>query len=295
MRDLHLPGRSSVLAENGMCATSHPLAAQAALDILKNGGNAMDAAIAGAVLLGICEPQMTGIGGDCFILFSPSGSNEIMSMNGSGSAPSLASGNDLRDRDLLSIPLDSPHAVTIPCAVDAFCKLSEDWGTLGLDTILQPAIYYATHGVPIAQRVAYDLAELTEKLNSAGKEFYLPWGRAPKVGESFAHPGQVKVLKEIAKYGRDGFYFGEVAEDMVNSLQKLGGVHTMDDFSSMEAFYTNPISGNFSKFELVEHPPNGQGATAILLCNILKHFPISSMEPFGFERCLLYTSDAADE
>ena len=292
MRDFHLPGRSSVFAENGMCATSHPLAAQAALEILKNGGNAMDAAIAGAVLLGICEPQMTGIGGDCFILFSPSGSNEIMSMNGSGSAPSLASANDLRDRDLLSIPLDSPHAVTIPCAVDAFCKLSEDWGTLGLDTILQPAIHYATHGVPIAERVAYDLAELTEKLNSAGKEFYLPWGRAPKVGELFAHPGQVKVLKEIAKHGRDGFYSGEVAEDMVNSLQKLGGVHTMDDFSSMEAFYTNPISGNFSKFELVEHPPNGQGATAILLCNILKHFPISSMEPFGFERTHIETEAA---
>ena len=249
MRDLHLPGRSSVLAENGMCATSHPLAAQAALEILKNGGNAMDAAIAGAVLLGICEPQMTGIGGDCFILFSPSGSDEIISMNGSGSAPSLVNANDLRDRNLSSIPLDSPHAVTIPCAIDAFCKLSEDWGTLGLDTILQPAIHYATHGVPIAERVAYDLAELTEKLNSAGKEFYLPWGRAPKVGESFAHPGQVKVLKEIAKHGRDGFYSGEVAEDMVKSLQKLGGVQTMDDFSDMEAFYTNPISRNFAKFE----------------------------------------------
>ena len=102
-------------------------------------------------------------------------------------------------------------------------------------------------------------------------------------------PGQVKVLNEIAKKGRDGFYSGEVAEDMVNSLQKLGGTHTMDDFSNMEAFYTNPIAGKFSKFELVEHPPNGQGATAILLCNILKHFPISSMEPFGFERTHIET------
>ena len=114
MRDFHFPGRSSVLAENGMCATSHPLAAQAALEILKNGGNAMDAAIAGAVLLGICEPQMTGIGGDCFILFSPSGSNEIKSMNGSGYAPSLANADELRDEALSSIPLYSAHAVTIP-------------------------------------------------------------------------------------------------------------------------------------------------------------------------------------
>ena len=289
MRDFHFPGRSSVLAENGMCATSHPLAAQAALEILKNGGNAMDAAIAGAVLLGICEPQMTGIGGDCFVLFSPSGSNEIKSMNGSGYAPSLANADELRDEALSSIPLNSAHAVTIPCAIDAFCKLSTDWGKLGLDTILQPAIHYAEHGVPIAERVAYDLAELTENLNPAGREFYLPWGRAPRVGELFAHPGQVKVLNEIAKKGRDGFYSGEVAEDMVNSLQKLGGTHTMDDFSNMEAFYTNPIAGKFSKFELVEHPPNGQGATAILLCNILKHFPISSMEPFGFERTHIET------
>ena len=231
MRDFHFPGRSSVLAENGMCATSHPLAAQAALEILKNGGNAMDAAIAGAVLLGICEPQMTGIGGDCFVLFSPSGSNEIKSMNGSGYAPSLANADELRDEALSSIPLNSAHAVTIPCAIDAFCKLSADWGKLGLDTILQPAIHYAEHGVPIAERVAYDLAELTENLNPAGREFYLPWGRAPRVGELFAHPGQVKVLNEIAKKGRDGFYSGEVAEDMVNSLQKLGGTHTMDDFS----------------------------------------------------------------
>ena len=222
MRDFHLPVRSSVLAERGMCATSHPLAAQAALEILKNGGNAMDAAIAGALLLGICEPQMTGIGGDCFALFSPPNSNEIKSMNGSGIAPEFAHADKLRAEGLKSIPLHSPHAVTIPCAIDAFCKLSNDWGQLGLDRILQPAIHYAEHGVPIAERVAYDLAELTENLNPAGRDFYLPWGRAPKVGELFAHTGQVKVLKEIAKYGRDGFYTGEVAEDMVTSLQNLG-------------------------------------------------------------------------
>ena len=128
MRDFHLPGRSSVLAENGMCATSHPLAAQAALEILKNGGNAMDAAIAGAILLGICEPQMTGLGGDCFVLFSPAGSDEIKSMNGSGTAPISANADNLRAQGLTSIPLNSPHAVTIPGAVDAFCKLSNDWG-----------------------------------------------------------------------------------------------------------------------------------------------------------------------
>ena len=139
MRDFHLPGRSSVLAENGMCATSHPLAAQAALEILKNGGNAMDAAIAGALLLGICEPQMTGIGGDCFILFSP-GSDEIISMNGSGSALGLANANDLRDRNLSSIPLGSHmqlqfhvqamHSATI-------LKTNWDWIALQPATTMQ--------------------------------------------------------------------------------------------------------------------------------------------------------------
>jgi gamma-glutamyltranspeptidase/glutathione hydrolase len=140
MRDFYSKGRSTVFAENGMCATSHPIAAQAAVDMLKNGGNAMDAAIAGAVLLGICEPQMTGIGGDCFVLFSPAGRDDVLAMNGSGRAPANLTAGMLRASGHDKVPLRDPSAVTIPTAIDAFCTLSEDWGKLGLDRILQPSM-----------------------------------------------------------------------------------------------------------------------------------------------------------
>lgn len=155
MRDFHLPGRSAVFAGNGLCATSHPLAASVAVDMLKRGGNAMDAALAGAVLLGICEPQMTGIGGDCFVLYSRPGSG-VQALNGSGCAPAAASAAALRARGLETVPLSSAEAVTIPCAIDAFCRLAESEGRLGLDTLLQPAIDYAEEGVPVAPRTAFD-------------------------------------------------------------------------------------------------------------------------------------------
>ena len=153
MRDFHTPGRSATFATNGMCATSHPLAAKTAIDILQRGGNAMDAAIAGAVLLGICEPQMTGIGGDCFVLFTKPGDPTIHALNGSGRAPAGASASALRAAGHETVPLQSAHAVTVPGAVDAFCQLSADHGRLGLDTLLAPTIRYAEEGVPVAPKV----------------------------------------------------------------------------------------------------------------------------------------------
>ena len=143
MRDFHLPGRSPVLATNGMCATSHPLATKTAIDILQSGGNAMDAAIAGAVLLGICEPQMTGIGGDCFILWSDTPDSPVQALNGSGRAPAALDAEMLRASGETKIPELSAHAVTIPAAVDAFCHLAETVGRLGLPDLLAPAICYA--------------------------------------------------------------------------------------------------------------------------------------------------------
>ena len=142
MRDFHLPGRSATYAANGMCATSHPLAAKTAIDILERGGNAVDAAIAGAVLLGICEPQMTGIGGDCFVLFNTPGDQTVHALNGSGRAPAGASAAALRAEGHDVIPLRSAHAVTVPGAIDAFCQLSADHGKLGLDALLDPAILF---------------------------------------------------------------------------------------------------------------------------------------------------------
>lgn len=284
MRDFHMPGRSAIHATNGICATSHPLAAKVAVEVMERGGNAVDAAIAGAVLLGICEPQMTGIGGDCFVLLKPAGREDVIALNGSGRAPAGYSAQGMRDRGLTAVPLHGVEAVTLPGAVDAFCRLSADWGKLGLDAVLAPAIRYAEEGVPVAPRVAFDWAGDAEHLQGAARRHYLVNGRVPKVGEIFRAPGQAEVLRRIAKEGRKGFYEGEVAEDMVASLRALGGTHEMEDFAGVACDYTTPVGGSYKGVELLEHPPNGQGATAILMLNILSHFDLAGMDPFGAER-----------
>lgn len=287
MRDLHQPGRSAVFAENGMCATSHPLAAKVAIDTLQQGGNAMDAAIAGAVLLGICEPQMTGIGGDCFALFSPAGTDDVLAFNGSGVAPAAANAETLRAQGHATTPTNTAAAVTVPGAVDAFCQLSEKWGKLGLDRILAPAIHYAEHGVPVAPRVAFDWSQSVGNLQGIARDYFLTNGKAPAIGAKFSAPKQAEVLRKIAAQGRDGFYKGDVAEDMCASLNAFGGVHTLDDFATLQTCQTDPISGEYASHELFEHPPNGQGATAVLLLNMLSQFDLSSMDPFGTERAHL--------
>lgn len=284
MRDFHKPGRSAVFAQNGMCATSHPLAAQVAVDVLKRGGNAMDAAIAGAVLLGICEPQMTGIGGDCFALVSPANSDEVLAFNGSGTAPNTADPAALRAAGHTEIPAKNVESVTIPAAIDGFCQMAETWGKLGLDTILEPSIHYAEEGIPVAPRVASDWASGEANLQGAARRHYLKDGTALKTGEIFRAPKQAEVLRRIAKFGRSAFYEGEVAEDMVNTLRGMGGGHDLEDFANMHAFQTKPIQGSYAGHDLIEHPPNGQGATANLLLNILSHFNLTSMAPFGIER-----------
>ncbi len=285
MRDFQLPGRSATYASNGMCATSHPLAASTAIDILKAGGNAVDAAIAGAVLLGICEPQMTGIGGDCFMLIKPAGSDDVIAVNGSGRGPAGLSAAALRGAGHVNMPLyGNPASVTLPGAIDAFCKVSADHGRLGMDRLLAPAIRYADEGVPVAPRVAFDWAGDVDTLSGDARRFYLIDGAAPKPGQTFRAPGQAEVLRRIAAQGRDGFYTGEVAEDMVASLNALGGTHTMADFAAVACDYTTPISGAYRGIELIEHPPNGQGATAILMLNILDHFDIAAMDPRGAMR-----------
>jgi len=284
MRDFHFPGRSEVYASNGMCATSHPIGASVAIDILKRGGTAMDAAIAGALVLGICEPQMTGIGGDLFALVSPAGSNSIHAYNGSGHAPARASAEALRAQGHKTVPLFGPDAVTIPTALHAFAAMSEKWGKLGLDTLLAPTIHYAETGVPVAPRVAFDWIEASNCLQGAGKTHFLIDGKIPKAGEIFRAPGQAEVLKRVAKQGIKAFYEGEVAQDMLEALNTLGGVHTEQDFANVTSQETTPISGNYKSKELFEHPPNGQGATAILMLNILKHFDIAAMDPFGTQR-----------
>ncbi|MFN4193272.1 MAG: gamma-glutamyltransferase family protein [Tabrizicola sp.] len=281
MRDLQLPGRSAVYACNGMCATSHPIASQVAIEVLKSGGNAVDAAIAGALVLGIAEPQMTGIGGDCFVLLKPAGSEEIVALNGSGRSPAGLNADDLRARGLTAMPIQAVEAVTLPGAIDAFCRLNADYGLKPLAEVLAPAIHYAEEGIPVAPRVAFDWADDLSCLKGAARDFYTLNGQAPGVGQIFRAPGQAEVLRRIAREGRAGFYEGEVAEDMITSLRALGGTHTLDDLAATACDYTVPVSGSYHGVDLVEHPPNGQGATAILMLNILSHFDLKSMDPFG--------------
>ena len=284
MRDFHLPGRSPVLAANGMCATSHPLAALTAVDILRRGGNAMDAAITGAILLGICEPQMTGIGGDCFVLFNKPGTPEILAFNGSGRAAAATMAADLRAGGHEIVPPTSPDAVTIPGAVEAFCRLAQDHGRLGLEALFEPAIRYAEEGVPVAPRVAMDWAEGSKVLQGHGRAHYLFGGKPLAVGQMFRAPGQAEVLRRIARDGSKAFYEGEVAEDMLASLKEMGGRHTAADFAGLSGDYTAPVSGTYKGLELLEHPPNGQGATAILMLNILAQFDLAAMDPLGSQR-----------
>jgi gamma-glutamyltranspeptidase/glutathione hydrolase len=284
MRDFHLPGRSPIFASNGICATSHPLAAHVAVDMLERGGNAMDAAIAGAVLLGLCEPQSTGIGGDCFVLFSPAGSDEILALNGSGRAPAAANAADSRAQGLKAIAPYSAQAVTIPGAVDAFCRLNTEHCKLGLETLLAPSIHYAEEGIPIAPRVSFDWHESGSNLQGHGLTHYMPTGTPPDTGAIFRSPAQAEVLRRIAREGRAAFYEGEVAEDMVATLNAAGGCHTLADFSATACTYTTPIHGPYKGVDLVEHPPNGQGATAILMLGILSHFDIGSLDPLGSTR-----------
>ena len=284
MRDFQKPGRSAVFAANGMCATSHPLASATAVRLLQEGGNAVDAAVGAAILLGICEPQMTGIGGDCFVLLKPPGEDRVIALNGSGRAPAALAAADLRARGLSAIPEGGPESVTVPGAIDAFCRLSEDWGRIGLPDTLAPAIRYAEEGVPVAPRVAFDWGLAVDALQGAARAHYLLAGAAPRSGQVFRAPGQAEVLRRISAGGRAAFYEGEVAEDMVAALRAAGGVHTLDDFASTACDYVEPVAGTYKGVELLEHPPNGQGATAILMANILAHFDLPSMDPFGVER-----------
>ncbi|MBL1437542.1 MAG: gamma-glutamyltransferase family protein [Rhodobacteraceae bacterium] len=287
MRDYQQDGRSVVLSQNGMCATSHPLAAKVAVNILEAGGNAVDAGIAAAMVLNICEPQMTGLGGDCFALLQPAPGVQPIGLNASGRAPAGLSADRLRAAGHATIPDGSANAVTIPGAVDGFVTLSHDHGKLPLSEVLAPAIRYAEEGVPVAPRVAFDWANDASRLQGTARSRYLLNGKAPKAGQVFAAPDQAKVLRKIAAQGRAGFYEGEVAEDLVSALQAAGGSHTLADFAATKCDYVTPISTAYKGHTLTELPPNGHGATALLMANILAHFDLTSLDPLSAERAHL--------
>ncbi len=286
MRNLEQPGRSPVHATRGMAATSHPLSTNAALDILKRGGNALDAAIAACAVQCVVEPQSTGIGGDCFCLYTPQGTGVPIAFNGSGHTPAAATLDYYQQNGIGEIPRQSPHSVTVPGAIHAWHRLSEDHGALPFSDLLQPAIGYARDGYPVSSRVSTDFAAQTEFLhnNAAAGAVFLIDGKTPAVGQMHRQPALAKTLQLIAEKGPDVFYKGEIAEDIVDTLKALGGLHTMDDFASIDTEYVEPITTNFRGYDIYQVPPNGQGIIALQLLNIVSDFDYQSVDPLGADR-----------
>ncbi|MGJ4918906.1 gamma-glutamyltransferase [Bradyrhizobium oligotrophicum] len=286
MRSFHFPGRSTVHAQNGMIATSHPQAALAGIEVLRAGGTAADAAVAACALLGVIEPQSTGIGGDCFALVQPRGEGRIMAYNGSGRAPAAATVDWYLERKIHSVPLTSAHAVSVPGAIDAWARILHDHGRLGLDRLLQPAIRAAEDGYVVAPRVAFDWNNQFEKLKNGTNtaRYFLPRGKAAAVGDVIRQPELAQTLRVIAKEGAKGFYTGAVAEDMVQTLRGIGGLHTLEDFANHQTEVTSPIGTTYKDHDVWQCPPNGPGITMLVMLNILSRFDLTRIDPLSVER-----------
>src|ERR1700730_12776558 len=286
MRNFHLAGRSTVHAQNAMVATAHPLAARQGTEVLRAGGTAVDAAVAACALLGVIEPQSTGIGGDCFALVQPQGDGKIVAYNGSGRAPKAAEASWYLERNIHAIPLTSAHAVSIPGAIDAWTTILRDHGKLGLDTLLQPAIKAAEEGYVVAPRIAFDWKNQFNKLkNGTNTERYLlPHGKPAVAGDVIRQPELGQTLGAIAKNGRDAFYKGAIAEDMVETLRGIGGLHTLDDFATHTTETTVPIGTVYKGHDVWRCPPNGPGITMLVMLNILSRFDLTKFPAMSVER-----------
>ena len=284
-RDFHLAGRSPVYATHGMAATSMPAATLVALDVLRAGGNALDAAVAAAAVLGVIEPQSTGIGGDCFCLWAPAGGG-VIALNGSGRAPAAATIDFYESQGMTALDNASPHAVTIPGAMSAWETLLAAHGTRGLDELLQPAIAFAEDGWPVHARVASDWADQEGKLRRNGADAFLPGGHAPKPGDLFVQRPLAETLRRIAREGSRAFYEGEVAADMVAALRAKGGLHTEADFAAgrTAAEFVDPIRTAWRGMEVWQCPPNGSGLLVLMLLGILEGYNAAAGGPLSPER-----------
>ena len=286
MRDFQRPGRSMVHGTRGMAATSHPLATATAIELLRAGGNAVDAAVAACAVQGVVEPQSTGIGGDCFALYAPGGRVPPIAINGSGPAPAGLSVDWFRERGIDAIGFESPHAVTVPGAVGTWARLLAEHGTKGLDEVLQPAIRYAEEGYVVHSRVAHDWAQNTEKLRACdnARAIYLPGGRAPAAGTLHRLPALAETLRRIARDGAAAFYTGAIADDIAALLQAHGSLMTADDLAAFAPQAVEPVSTDYRGYDIYECPPNGQGIIALLILNILEGFDLAGLDPVGPER-----------
>jgi gamma-glutamyltranspeptidase / glutathione hydrolase len=283
MRDFHLPGRSPVYSTQGMAATSMPAATLTALDVLRNGGNALDAAIAAVAVLCVIEPQSTGIGGDCFCLYAPAGSGKVIGLNGSGRAPAAATIDWYERQGMDAIENTSAHAVTIPGAINAWETLLAAHGRKGLDELLQPAIRFAEEGWPVHSKVASDWSGSVAKLKKGGAELFLPGGKAPHPGDRFIQKGLAETLRTIARQGAKGFYEGAVAADIVKTLRERGGLHTEEDFAAglTGANFVEPIRIDWNGYTVHQIPPNGQGILVLMMLGMLEGLGDAPDGPMG--------------
>jgi gamma-glutamyltranspeptidase/glutathione hydrolase len=271
--------RSEVIAPRAMAATSQPLATQVALDILKAGGNAVDAAIAANAALGLMEPTGNGIGGDLFAIVWDADNEELVGLNASGRAPALMTREYFANRGLDEIPSFGPLPVSVPGAVDGWFELHDRYGRLGMQEILEPAIAYARSGFPVSEVIA-DLFALNKKRIGhypGFAETFMPEGDVPKKGELFRNPRLAATLEQIADGGRDAFYKGEIARQIDAYMQEQGGLLRYEDLAAHTSEWVTPVSTNYRGWQVFELPPSGQGIAALQILNILEGFDLAKM------------------
>lgn len=278
-RDFSRLGKSNVVSDNAMIASSHPIASLVGIEILKNGGNAVDAAIAMNAVLCIAEPHMTGVGGDCFVMLSIDGSPNIKALNGSGKSASNANANTLRKKNISVITPEMPDAITIPGAVAAWNLLHKQYGYMPWKELFNPAINYANQGIKVHERVAFDWSKNIKKLSldSDTSKLFLKNGKSFKFMDNFKNENLSETFRTIAEEGFNGFYNGWVANDMFKKLESIGGNHNLNDFANTTAEWVKPIYSDYRGFRIHECPPNGQGLVALIILSILEKFDLKKM------------------
>ncbi|MBK6711907.1 MAG: gamma-glutamyltransferase [Chloroflexi bacterium] len=272
--------RSNIIAANGLVATSQPLAAQAGLDILKAGGNALDAAIATVATLCVVEPSSTGIGGDAFALIWSAKERQLYGLNASGPAPQELSADLVRGQGYDQMPQTGALTVTVPGSLRGWQAALARFGTMGLDTLLQRPIHYAEQGFPVSQRIARAWEASTEKLSlhPDSRRVWLPNGRAPQPAARFQNPEFARTLRAIAQHGPDTYYLGDIGRQIADCVQAAGGVLTQSDLAAYQPEWVTPIQTSYGDgFAFHEIPPNGQGLTALLALNIVKGFDLPAL------------------
>ncbi len=279
LREFKGIGKSNVLSSNAMLTSSHPISSLVGIEILKNGGNAVDAAIAMNAVLCIAEPHMTGVGGDCFVMLSIDGSTNIKALNGSGKSSLEAKASNIRKKNISMITAEMPDAITIPGAVAAWSLLHKEYGYTPWKELFNPAINYSNHGIKVHERVAIDWSKNTQKLSldPDTSKLFLKNKKSFEFMDNFKNKKLSDTFRTIAEEGRDGFYHGWVADDMLSKLVSIGGSHTKNDFENTTAEWVKPIFSDYRGFRIHECPPNGQGIVALIILSILEKFDLKKM------------------